>query len=361
VAASDDSPLKGALVIASALDPGNEGAQAVTDSEGRFSIADVAPGNYALRATLAGYSPANLRTWAKRPDDPVELRLARQGTLRGSVIDPDGNPVTAFDLQPKSHRTKLDGAVPFGPVQRLRDKEGRFSVTGFDPGWACVDVWAQGYALTASPCVKVTQGAEIDGLVVQLVRGASLAGLVLDDLGQPVAGAAVSLHLNREPEVAFLRDDPRQNPRLKAARTAADGTFLIEDLSPLTYQVEVDHPAHAILRRNDVLVQPATANDAGTLTITRNATVRGTALDDVGNALPGASITLTLLHGPAREVTADARGRFEFPRVPAGEYLLTCYGRSPNLQDLLNSIKLPDAPLRVAPGQELELTVRSAN
>lgn len=361
LAATDDAPLKGALVVATALDQGLEGGQATTNAEGFFTIADVAPGNYALRATLKGYSAGNSRTWAKRPDEPVVLRLARQGRLRGNVIDPDGQPVTAFELQPKSHRAKLDGAVPFGPVQRIRDPEGRFTAEGFDPGWACVDVWAQGYALTASACVKMTQGADIDGLVVQLVRGATLSGLVVDDLGNPVAGAAVGLHLNREPEVDFLRDDPRENPRLKSARTGADGRFLIEDLSPLTYQVEVDHPDHAILRHNDVAVAAATDNEAGTLVLTRNATIRGTALDAGGNALPGAAVTLTRLHGPSRDLKADARGRFEFPRVPAGDYMLTCFGRPPGLQDLLNSIKLPETPIRVQPGQVLELTVQSIN
>lgn len=361
LAANGEVPLKGARVVATALDQGNEGGEATSNAEGFFTIADLAPGNYALRATLAGYSPANSRTFAKRPDEPVVLRLARQGRLRGHVIDPDGNPVTAFELQPKAHRAKLDGAVPFGPIQRIRDREGAFEVSGFDPGWACVDIWAQGYALTASACVKMTQGAEVDGLLVQLVRGATLSGSVLDDLGQPVAGATVTLHLNREPEADFLRDDPRDNPRLKATRTDAEGRFLIEDLSPLAYQVEVDHPAHAILRRNDVAVAAATDNDAGALVITRNATIRGTALDAGGNALPGAAVTLTRLHGPARDLKADARGRFEFPRVAPGDYMLTCFGRPPGLQDLLNSIKLPESPLRVEPGQVLELTVQSTN
>jgi protocatechuate 3,4-dioxygenase beta subunit len=361
LAADDDRPLKGVRVVASALDPGNDGGAAATGADGRFLIADLAPGNYGLRASAAGFSPVNSRTYAQRPDEPVVLRLSRQGTLSGVVVDPDGRPVTAFEVQAKSHRTRMDGAVPFGAVQRVRDSEGRFTLAGFEPGWACVDAWAQGYTLTASGCVKMAQGGEVVGLVVTLERGASLSGRVVDDLGAPIAGAKVGLFHNREPEVDFLRSDPRDFPRLKSTRTDADGRFLLEDLSAGTWQVEVDHPDHAVLRHNDVLVEAGADNDAGALVITRSASVSGAALDASGNALAGASVTLMRINGPSREVRADGRGRFAFTRVAAGEYVLSCYGRAPSLQDMLNAIRLPDERLHVAPGQELELNVLSSN
>ncbi|MBM3985732.1 MAG: carboxypeptidase regulatory-like domain-containing protein [Planctomycetes bacterium] len=361
LAAADEAPLKGARVVATALDPGNEGGAAVSGSDGRFLIDGIAPGNYALRATAAGFSPAHSRTFAKRPDEPVVLRLAPQGTLSGIVVDPDGQPVPAFEVQAKQHRVRMDGAVPFGAVQRVRDPEGHFTLSGFEPGWACVDVWAQGFALTASDCVKMTQGAEVVGLVVTLELGASLSGRVIDDLGQPVANAKVGLFHNREPEVDFLRSDPRDFPRLKSTRTDAEGLFLLEDLSAGTWQVEVDHADHAVLRRDDVLVEAGTDNDAGALVVTRSSIVRGTAMDSAGNVLPGASVTLMRIAGPSREVRADGKGRYTFTRVAPGEYVLTCYGRAPNLQDMLHAIKLPDERLHVTPGQELELNVLSSN
>ncbi len=359
--ARDDQPLKGARVVATALDPGNDGGEALSGGDGRFTIADLAPGSYALRASAAGYSPAHTRTFATRSDEPVELRLPRQGTLSGHVVDPDGRPVTAFEVQAKQHRARMDGAVPFGSVQRVRDPEGRFTLTGFDPGWACVDAWAQGYALTASDCTKLSQGAELAGLLVTLQRGASLTGRLIDDLGQPVPNAKVALFLNREPEVDFLRSNPRENPRLKSTRADQDGVFLLEDLSAGTYQVEVDHPDHAVLRHDDVLVEAGADNDAGALVVTRSATVRGAALDASGSALPGASVTLMRIDGPSREVRTDGHGRFVFARVAPGEYVLTCFGRTPDLQDMLNTIKLPDERLQLAPGQELDLTVLSSN
>jgi len=356
-----DEPLAGARVVATALDPGNDGAEVVAGADGRFTLPDLAPGLYGLVGIAKGYSRGNMTTKDVKPGAPIELRLLRQGKLSGVVIDADGRPVTAFDLQAKQHQRKLDGAVPIGPFERISSPDGSFTVEGFDAGFACVDVWAKGYALTSSECVKLGQGKEVEGLLVQLVRGATLSGLVVDDTGNPVADARVSLHLDQEPEADFLRDDPQQNPRLKATRTDADGRFRIEDLTGLTFQVEVDHPDHARLRQNGVRVEPARDNDAGTFVIWRSATVRGAALDASGRPLAGASVRLELALGPAREVTADGQGRFEFARVPPGDYSLTCFGHAPSLGEILANLKPHAETFRLAAGQVLEMNVVSGN
>jgi Carboxypeptidase regulatory-like domain len=361
LAEPDGQPLRGALVVADALDQGNDGGSAVTGADGSYSIADVAPGSYGLVATYQGYSRGVARTQIDKPEAPVEIRLHPQGSLSGVVVDSQGRPVTAFDLQGKSHRRKLDGAVPLGPAQRVTSSDGSFRVEGLDPGWACVDVWAQGYALTNSECVRVLQGQKVDGLVVQLVRGAALFGRVVDETGAAVVGAKVSLHLNLEPDADFLRDDPADNPRLKATRTDADGRFRLEDLSPLVYQVEVDHPDHARLRQNGVRVVAEQENDAGTLLAARSATVRGAALDTAGNSIPGARVTLTLVNGPSREVTADGKGRFSFGRVAPGDYSLTCFGQMPSLGDMLVSLREVNNTFHLDAGQVLDLNVVSLN
>jgi len=361
LAEPDGEPLAHALVVASPLGQEYDGSSATSGADGHFTIADVAPGAYGLTATCKGYSPANTRTWADKPDAPVEIRMHPQGSLAGLVVDSQGQPVTAFDVQGKTARRKMDGPVPIGPSQRTVSPDGSFRVEGLDPGWACVDVWAQGYALTSSDRVRVGQGEHVTGLVVRLVRGASLSARVVDETGAPVAGAKITLFLNHEPDADFLRDDPADNPRLKSTRTDKDGLFRLEDLSPLTYQVEVDHPDHARLRQNDIVVEAEKDNDAGTLVATRSASVRGAALDTGGNSLPGARVTLTLVNGPSREVRADGKGRYLFPRVPPGDYTLTCFGQNPNLSDILVSLRNINDTVHVDAGQELELNVVSIN
>ena len=361
LAEPDGEPLSGALVIAEPLDQGNDGSSTVSGSDGHFSIADVAPGAYGLTATHAGYTHANTRTWADKPDAPVEIRLHPQGSLAGIVVNAQGQPVTAFDVQGKTARRKMDGPVPIGPSQRTVSPDGSFRVEGLDPGWACVDVWAQGYALTSSDRVRVGQGEHVTGLVVKLVHGASLSARVVDETGAPVAGAKITLFLNHEPDADFLRDDPADNPRLKSTRTDSDGRFRLEDLSPLTYQVEVDHPDHARLRQNDIVVEAEKDNDAGTLVAARSGSVRGAALDTGGNSLPGARVTLTLVNGPSREVRADGKGRYAFPRVAPGDYTLTCFGQNPGLADMLASLRGVNDTVHVEAGQVLELNVVSIN
>lgn len=354
-------PLSGVRVLAMPLQPGNDGGSAVSDSQGKFSIEELAPGAYGLVASRKGYSTANSRTSEKDPTAAVDIVLRKQGTLSGFVVGDDDKPIVAFDIVGKWSRRRMDPPVPIAPSRRITDKNGAFTIEGLDPGFAAVDIWARGYALTSSESVRVQQGEAVSGVVIKLLRGATLFGVVVNDAGLPMAGAHVSLHLNREPEVDFLRDDPKGDPRLKDTRTDAEGRFAIEELPPLTYQIQVDHPDCAVLRRNDVVVLAAQDNDAGTIMITRSGTVRGTALTTGGAAAPGAQVTLMLVNGPSRQVQADRKGRFVFSRIPPGDYTLQCFATTANLQDMLNTLGAKEPPFPVAPGQELDLNVTSTN
>jgi hypothetical protein len=357
----DGEPLAGVLVVATALDPGNDGGHAVTGTDGNFSIPGLAPGNYGLVATCKGFSAANSRTSEKQPGAPVRIVLRRQGSLSGIVVGSDGHPITAFDVQGKFSKRRMDAPLPVGKSTRVTSHDGAFRIDDLDAGWACVDVWAKGYALTTSDSVKVPQGEAVSGLVVKMLRGASLSGVVVNDVGTPVAGAHVSLHLNHEPEAEFMRDDPRDDPRLKDTHTDDAGRFLLQDLPPLSYQVEVDHPDHAVLRQNDVVVAAETDNDAGTLVVNRSAVVTGTAQDMRGNAVPHAKVTLMLINGPSHNTTADGHGRFIFPRIPPGNYTLQCFGGEPTLQDLLSAISPNPHTITLVAGQTLEMSVTSSN
>src|SRR5262249_50299859 len=315
----------------------------------------------ALVASHKGYTTANSRTSAKQPDAPVDIILRQQGSLSGVVVGEDGKPVGNFDIVGKWSRRRMDPPLPLGPSVRVTDAQGAFHIDGLAPGCGAVDGWARGYALTSSESVKIGQGENVGGLVLKLVRGATLFGLIVNDAGEPVANAHVSLHLNHEPEADFLRDDPKDDPRLKDTRSDKDGRFAIQDLPPLTYQLEVDHPDCAILRQNDVVVLAEKDNDAGTIVVTRSATVRGTALTMGGAAAPGADVSLVLVNGPSRQVRADANGRFVFSRIPPGDYTLQCFATKANLQDIFNTLGQHPVPFPIAPAQELETSVTSAN
>jgi hypothetical protein len=270
------------------------------------------------------------------------------------VLGSDGEPIRGFDLQARFRQQRLGPAIPHGRFQRVTDPEGAFHLEGLDAGFWSVDVWAKGYSLTSSEPVRLKQGQHLQGLRLTLLRGATLEGLVQDAEGLPIRGATVSLHPNREPEVDFLRDvDPMPGAN-RTARTGEDGRFQLEDLAAATYQVQVDHPDHALLRRNDVVVTAEQVVEAAPFVLQRSATVRGAAVDGSGQALGGVTVSLTSIDGLTRQVVTDARGQFLFTRVREGDYQLVCYGREPTLTAMLSALQHPPESFFVGAGATVQ-------
>lgn len=349
-------PLAGAQVDALPIDAGLGGGRTTTDEEGHFSILDIAPGNYMVAARAKGYSAHSERTWAGKGPALVELHLKKQGSLSGTVVGDDGQPITAFQIQPRSHRGRLDPPYPRQSLMKIRNEQGEFEIEGLDPAFWCLEVWAQGYALTESPCVKVRQGQDVTGYVVKLSRGATLKGTVVDDSGAPVEGARVSLHANQEPDLEALRDTEPSAALGAEDRTDNQGRFELHDLAARAFQVEVDHKDFAIVRRNDVKSVAGKEVEVEPFVLTRSGSVTGKALSSLGDPISGVTVYLYLVGSWTRQATSDGQGVFRFERLPEGDYELTCYGRNPDLFAQLSTLEGPNKPqaFRIAPGEVVQ-------
>src|SRR5205823_420594 len=104
----------------------------------------------------------------------LELQLDPGRTLPGSVVDPDGKPVSG---------TVVSGLGPRGfPTQRPLDSSA-FEVKGLDPRRPRrIDVFHAGRALAGSLLVK---GDEPGPLTVRLQPWGVVTGRIVDDEGQP--------------------------------------------------------------------------------------------------------------------------------------------------------------------------------
>jgi protocatechuate 3,4-dioxygenase beta subunit len=355
----DDRPLAGARVVVHPLDPGNAGGQATTDDDGRFVVPDIAAGNYSVSVSAGGHLPANDRTWADSGLSELVFRLEVAGSIAGVVIGSDGQPVSHFDLQPLHHRRRLDTPKPRIERRRIIARDGSFSVDGLLPGFWCFEVWAKGHALTISECVRVKKGENVQGVTIRLVRGATLTAVVQDDLGRPVPGARVSLHSNLEPDVEFMRDTDLPAWMGSGTLTDEEGRFTLDELVAITYQVQVDHPDHAVVRRNHVTAVAGETTELAPFVLERSASVSGQAVDSSGVAQAGATVTLYRIGSTSRNTTTDGQGRFRFDRLPKGDYQLTCLGKGANLFSALSALEEGAAPevFRLDPGQELERSV----
>jgi len=203
-----------------------------TDADGAFEITGLTAGRYVLHAvdmTSGGMSPKLKRVGkvevSAGETQEREFRLAPPeltGTLEGQLLQ-GGKPLAMRQVQARS----LSGGDVFdgGMLWFNTDAEGRFENDEVRPG--SYRVWGPG---TEEVVVEVR--AQQVARVVLEVQAGVIAGRVLDQLGQPLAGATVLLRPvgGRDPMDAFVWG--------KGGVTSdSSGAFSVPDLAAGTYVI----------------------------------------------------------------------------------------------------------------------------
>ncbi|MBZ5636490.1 MAG: carboxypeptidase regulatory-like domain-containing protein [Acidobacteriia bacterium] len=174
-------------------------AEATTDASGDFRIFGMKPGSYEVRFEKEGYRPGN-RIPAKpyivgESPSPVRIRLemTRLVSLSGRVVDSEGNPMSQGEVK------IVDGITV--PVAA----DGTFVMKDLEPGSYSLAAVPRAIAapegarvpvITYSPERIVIRGdADVSSVEVRLLTAEvyRVSGVVLDETGNPKAGAEVQL------------------------------------------------------------------------------------------------------------------------------------------------------------------------
>lgn len=321
------APLPGATVTAF---EGGPSGRAVTDSQGRYVIDDLAPGTYRARAAASGLS---MTPQAAKADDTIDLVhaaaarrdlvLVRPPSLRGRVEDEQRRPVAGaavglgfkgpqvyavgamdFDTDPSSQatvRTAADGGFEL-PIP-LSQQEQAVKALGFERS---VVVLRQGFAVGTAPLPAVPGPP----LVLTLRRGVELRGRVASTRGSPVAGARVlvaesgTLASTMVPMHALLS---AVEERHAWTRTDAAGLFSIRvHRAPHDLSVQMRGYASRTLRDQAPGVAPLE------VVLDPAASVAGRVLRADGRGVPGVRVTVSteMQASPREPVETDAEGAF---------------------------------------------------
>lgn len=260
----------------------------------------------------------------------VRLVMEMQGGVSGVVKAPSGGVPTPFSIRVMLSRGA--NVVPTAQVARFQSTDGSFAIGSLDPGAYVLEAAAKGFAPTRSDPFTVVTGETRSGVEIALIRGATLRGSIVDPDGQPVSGARITLRENGYQGhalgglLAILGGPQIPSP---TATTRGDGEFVMANLPPGIWQVDIEKIGFMHNPVNDVALADDKTTDLRVIPLSRGGTILGQVVDGGGSPFAAGVVTCTNQMGPAftgvvfnREVRPDANGRFEFANVPPGEFVV---------------------------------------
>ncbi|MCI0585642.1 MAG: carboxypeptidase regulatory-like domain-containing protein [Planctomycetes bacterium] len=279
------------------------------------------------------------------------------------VTAPEGE--GASQVPPGALAELAEATAGLGRVRReFDDATGKFLLPGLGAGKYSVSVRAEGYLRNEMPGVGVVRGETTRGLIFSLVRGSSIAGRVLGPDGGPAAGARLLARRSTEEQRSgfpfeALLFGAGEGTRSK---TGEDGSFVLENLQPGTYDVvaSAEASARGILER--VEVGPAERREGVEIRLRAGGTLAGTVKDRKGRPLGGRGVmALSLGAAEGERTESGADGAYEIRGLEKGSYFVYLMKEgSVEVPFLGGGIQLQTASVRAGEKTQLDLIDEAA-
>jgi hypothetical protein len=365
-------PAKGATVML--RDTGAATAPtAVAGEDGTFAITGLPAGVYGAQARL-GVFVSEVEDGIELPAGAeafIDLQLAASAVLAGSVVDrATGQPAA-------SARLIFDPGV-LGPAGETVPvgADGAFSVAGLRPGSVRVIAEAPGFV----PASGLGQAGGV-ALVIQLDRAATLSGVVLDEAGDPVAGAelevlaegieladtfaggiALAAGDNLGVTVGAVPKIPISGSAVPMTlvggavgagaaiwQTGPDGTFEIAPVGPGRVRVVAHHPRLSPGETQPIEVSAGASVGGLRITLEAGGMLIGEVRDASDAPAAGIAIELQLDAGELRRTTVtDRSGQFEIGPVRGSGVVIAHPPGEPAVQ----------AEVEIGPDEEVPVLLR---
>jgi hypothetical protein len=293
----------------------------VTDNAGQYTIPNLVPGRYQIRAQRDGYfgapppgsagptlptiATATVTIDAGQPATRVDLPMVRGATVSGRVRDPKGQPLSGVQIYAYVIGYQNNREVLTQINSKAADDRGEYRMFWLPPGAFILGVTPRrpnavpnaqdSYARTFFPGttdvrtatrVKVSEGSEVNGIDIG-VRGeatGSISGHIVTSItgpnGQPVQATTFFL-MPRDPN-AFTDVTGMNFPNVAANRT--NGQFEIRGILPGSYDLitTVQDPAKGqVVGRVHVDVHGGNLEDV-TIPVNRGLEVKARLILDTG-------------------------------------------------------------------------------
>jgi hypothetical protein len=361
-----EAPTAGATVMLRGGDA-SDARTAVTDAQGAFAVSDLYEGRYQVWAFQGDHASAAVvvERFGAESGAPLVLALEPASIVTGRVVaGPTGLGVAA--------RVVLrDEAEREPPRLIMTDGDGRFRIPGVVDGRWLPSAEAEGMVAVEELTFETPRTRDV---TISLWPGAVVSGIVVDDHGAAVVGAALTVRgvdLADRPVLAgpvapvlgrgssrliargelgvlvgpvpplpapgsrFLvawplatpSEGTGAEPRVSAAPLQSDraGRFRVGGLPPGEYTVSAHHPDFAA--GESAPFSATLGREVGPIAIrlvVADAEIAGRVVDPLSFPVAGARVLVAdgAVAARGRATTADADGRFVLVDVPAGRFTL---------------------------------------
>ena len=284
--------------------------RATTDKRGRYRMHGSAPH---VAAVFEGFSDMDMLAWFDPPNEQADIRLPAEVTVTGRLVDArTGRPIAA-------KKDLLLGKSPYwgrGFRAESAARSGEFEVSGVWPGRYYLCVRADSGALISREVAVKAPRCDLGDVPIH--AGVTLTGKVLTSTGRPIRNAEVFI------------DGPLFYDGM-ATRTDSGGRYSLKGLSDGTYQLRVRAAGWATFYQQELELPAKGGRFVKDVRLSKGVSLCGSVLDG-GKPVERQIVVLARRRVRGRpqkrpwvaDTNTDEAGRFVFPNVMPGKYVIRC-------------------------------------
>lgn len=301
------NPIKNANVFVYLVDNLQIRNSGWTDSNGNYSINNLNSGDYIVQIYAEGWIKQQRTDYvtviASNNTSQINFTLRPGGSITGTVLDEQGKPITnarvcAVPVNESSIRTYY-----------CVDDYGNYLINSLDSGDYIVEAKAEGWIIQQwAEHVTVNPPNKTGNINFTLKKGGSISGQVVDEQGQPIVKALVTISDNSS---SYL------------CRTDDIGKYVFQSLISGTYEVNV-RATGWIKQTYKNRVEVVAPNDISNInfTLQRGGSISGQVIDDSGNPINNANVNVYSIDDALITYfsNTDDLGNYIVSSMKSGEY-----------------------------------------
>lgn len=351
-------------VLSKAIGGSGTHRQVIGDKDGTFNVSGLPKEELLVHGANqeAASEPTSVDMRSKSREKNIEITLTVEGTISGTVVDENGEPVP--EAQVFATPNFWEGA----DIESLRARGPAFATTAGDGTFTIRGLPDTKFSLRAS---RGSQGSGM-GKGVAAKPGDSDVRIVLAT--SATIEGQVRMSDGSTPDVAMV------SVGFRPGVPTSKGKFVLRDIPPGSYELTIRGPEFATAYVPDIEVKAAARLDLGSIAVEKGRVLRGVVTSPSGQAVAGATVVLgnrvysdgTSLTpkeaGPEiddamglRRATTDDSGRFELYGLGKTKSVLVAdhveYGRSLGIE-LPTGTEDLEVPVKLSPVGSVRGTVQ---